>query len=249
MKPLIGITCNFSHDDEPGIHTHYGLPEQKWHMLADEYIRAIENAGGIPVMLPIYQSESALMEALEHLDGVLISGGNDVDPSLYGEFITKDVGAIVPERDAQDIALTRAVIEQTNKPLLGICRGIQIMNVAMGGTLHQDLGKAGYKDHFVGCCPITHPVHKVKLAAQSLIADIIGSDELAVNSFHHQAVNQIAACFIATAVAEDGTVEALELDGDRMILATQWHPEMMYTCGTNQKIFSRFVAECAKNRL
>ncbi len=249
MKPLIGITCNFSHDDEPGIYTHYGLPEQKWHMLADEYIRAIENAGGIPVMMPIYQNESVMLEALERLDGVLISGGNDVDPCLYGEFITKNVGTIVPERDSQDIALTRAAIEKTNKPVLGICRGIQIMNVAMGGSLHQDLGKSGYQDHFVGCCPITHPVHKVKLAAQSLIADIIGSNELAVNSFHHQAVSRIAACFTATAVAEDGTVEALEIDGDRMILATQWHPEMMYTCKANQRIFNRFVAECARGKI
>ena len=246
MKPLIGITCNFSHDDEPGMTTHYGLPGQEWHMLADEYVRAIENAGGIPVMLPIYQSENAMLEALDHLDGVLISGGNDVDPSLYGEFITKEVGAIVPERDAQDIALTRAVISKTTKPLLGICRGIQIMNVAMGGTLHQDLGKAGYKDHFVGCCPITHPVHKVRLTAASLIADIIGSDMLAVNSFHHQAVNRVAEGFTVTATAEDGTIEAMEIVGARMVLATQWHPEMMFTCKENQKIFNRFVAECAK---
>lgn len=246
MKPLIGITCNFSHDDTPGLTTHYGLLEQKWHMLADEYIRAVENAGGIPVILPIYKNKESMAEALEHLDGVLISGGNDVDPSLYGEFIIKEVGAIVPERDAQDLAITRAIIKDTNKPLLGICRGIQIMNVAMGGTLFQDLGKAGYNDHFVGCCPITHPVHKIKLTEGSQIADIIGSTELAVNSFHHQAVHDVADCFSVSAVADDGTIEAIELPGDRMVLATQWHPEMLYTCETNQKIFQRFVKECSK---
>lgn len=247
MKPIIGITCNFDVDGSAGVLTHFGLPGQDFHMLADEYIRAVEKAGGIPVMIPIYGDFETAKQLVDRVDAVLISGGNDVDPTLYGEFVQKEVGTLVPERDAQDIAITRYVVEKTNKPLLGICRGIQILNVAMGGTLFQDLGKAGHCDHFVGCSPITHPVHQVDLAEGSLLAQIIGDSKLAVNSYHHQAVKDVAPKMVAGAkAAADGTVEAIELPGERMVLGVQWHPEMLYTCPINQKIFARFVEEAAK---
>lgn len=216
-------------------------------MLADEYIRSIESAGGIPVMIPIYQGFSTVTELIDRIDGILVSGGNDVDPTRYGEFFIKETGNIVPQRDEQDINLVHYILQETNKPLLAICRGIQVLNVALGGTLHQDLGKAGYNDHFVDSSPYPYPVHTVKLEETSLLAEIIGNDMLKVNSFHHQAIKNLGEGLEVSAVSPtDGVIEAVEIPGDRMVLGIQWHPEMMITCAMNQRIFERFVTECKK---
>lgn len=247
MKPLIGITCNYDLNGSSGVTTRFGLPGQEFHMLADEYIRSIEEAGGIPVMIPICQDFATVKEMVDHMDGILISGGNDVSPTLYGEFITKDCGPIVPERDEQDVNIIHYVLNKTQKPLLGICRGIQIMNVAFGGSLYQDVGKAGFDDHFVAASPYPYPVHTVKLEENSLLSQIIGDTTLKVNSFHHQGVKTVGENLKTSAVSvTDGVIEAVELPGERMVLAVQWHPEMMYHCSINRKIFVHFVEECKK---
>lgn len=247
MKPMIGITCNIDKTGQAGTVTNMGLPSQAFHLVADDYVRAVENAGGIPVLIPLCGSFETVKALLDRVDGVLLTGGNDVDPTRYGEFIQKEVGQLEPERDEQDLAVARYVVENTQKPLLCICRGIQVLNVALGGTLFQDLGKAGHCDHFVGCSPQTHPVHQVKITPNTLLADIIGAEELAVNSYHHQAVKQLAPGLVAGAVAtEDGTIESIELPGERMVLATQWHPEMMYTTPLQQKVFERLVQQAAR---
>lgn len=245
MKPLIGITCNFYLGGEPGIVTGYGLKEQKWHMIADEYPRAIERAGGIPVLIPILEDWDAVKELADKLDGVLISGGNDVDPTLYGETIIKEVGDIVPQRDRQDIRLTRYIVGETQKPFLGICRGIQILNVAFGGTLIQDMVKEDLPNHSVSCTPINHPVHSVSVAEGSLLKTLVGQAQLKVNSYHHQAVRKVADGLAVTAMAEENIVEGLELPGEQMVLAVQWHPEMMYDDPIQQRLLRGFVEACS----
>ena len=244
MKPLIGITCNHTKNSTVGTMTAFGLPEQHWHMLADEYIRTIEKAGGIPIIVPVYNDLQNAKDVIDRLDGLLLSGGDDVDPCLYGEFITKEVGALNPRRDQLEIEMTQYAYGKTTLPILGICRGMQIMNIAFGGNLYQDLGKNGFNDHFVGSSPINHHVHTVELAEHSRIQQIIGDKQLQVNSFHHQAIKQVAEEFTVTAQTTDGVIEAIEMPGSRYIQAVQWHPEMLYDCEINQLILKDFVLAC-----
>lgn len=247
MKPLIGITCNFDPTDSAGMLTHFGVAGQGFHMLAEHYIKAVEKAGGIPIMIPIYQDFDNAKTLVDRMDGILISGGNDVDPQRYGELISKECGGIVPERDEQDIAIVKYVIEATSKPILGICRGIQVFNIAMGGTIYQDLGKAGFHDHFISAMPLNHASHEVVVEEKCLLYDIFGAKKVAVNSFHHQAVKNLGNHLVTIArSATDGVVEAVEIPGNRMALAVQWHPEMMYDSDEQAKIFTRFIKEAAK---
>lgn len=147
MKPLIGITCNYDYKDEIGKVTQVGITGQKWHFLADNYIASIERAGGVPVMIPICRNMETVKEMVSRMDGILISGGHDVNPREYGEDVNGSCGVIMPMRDRQDVELSKYIIEETNKPILGICRGIQIMNIATGGNLYQDLEIEGNFNH------------------------------------------------------------------------------------------------------
>ncbi|WP_125140948.1 gamma-glutamyl-gamma-aminobutyrate hydrolase family protein [Clostridium transplantifaecale] len=245
MRPVIGITCNFDERDEVGLVTRLGAPCQKWHFVADHYIRSVEQAGGIPMLLPIYNDMETMREAADRLDGLLISGGNDINPAEYGAAVKAYCGAVLPKRDRQDIFLARAVFRETQKPILGICRGIQVLNVACGGDLYQDLEIEGnYRHHFCDMFPSNCEVHKVKLAAGSRIGGILGKETVSVNSFHHQAVKQAAPGFLAGACSEDGVVESIEFPGERFALGIQWHPEMMYDSEEQQKIFRAFIDAC-----
>lgn len=245
MKPLIGITSNYCLDDKVGLDTHVGVAGQKWQMLADNYIDAIKNAGGIPVIIPIHDNLEINKELVNKLDGVLISGGNDVEPGLYGEFMTQEVGLLSPQRDKLEIEMTKYIIEETDKPLLGICRGSQVLNVACGGTLHQDLKKSKLNDHFFGSSPLNHPIHKVKINEDSAILNsIFDKDIVMVNSYHHQAVKELGKNLIVSAESEDGIIEAIEYVEKKFILGIQWHPEMMFDSKIQQKVFEKFVNEC-----
>lgn len=246
MKPLIGITCNYSLDDKPGVSSHMGVPGQKWQMLADNYIEAITNAGGIPVIIPISKNLENLYSLVEKLDGFLISGGNDIEPNLYGEFICKEVGILSPKRDKQEIKLTKYIIKNTNKPLLGICRGLQILNVSCGGSLYQDLEKNKLNNHFIASSPMNHPIHRVTIEKDSILYNIFQKKELKVNSYHHQAIKNLGENLKCVAVSEDGIIESIEVKGKKFMIATQWHPEMMYDSKEQQDIFKRFVKEASK---
>lgn len=243
-KPLIGITCNYETRDKIGIITEMGVKKQKWQFLADNYINAIERAGGIPVMLPVYEKLDTAMELLEGLDGVVISGGNDVSPVRYGEE-PKENGEIIPERDEQDIAIASYLFNEKNIPVLGICRGLQVINAMAGGTMHQDLEKAGYGCHSMDESPMNTPVHGVKLTRGTKLSQIYGVDGMRVNSYHHSAVKEPAQGWTISAVsAEDGVTEALECPEKRFFLAVQWHPEMMYDDKLQKKLFEAFITAC-----
>lgn len=242
MKPLIGITSSMG----LGIYsmTQENLPQEQ-HRLGDKYVQAVLRAGGIPVILPSCE-DPAVMEAMaDGLDGILLSGGGDVDPACYGQRATGHLGSVSLRRDAAELALAKYVIEKTGKPVLGICRGIQVMNVAMGGTLHIDLPDAGKLCHSLTMYPRYALTHDVAVAEGSRLEKIMGKMGR-VNSFHHQAVDKPADCFAVTARSvPDDVVEAMELPGARFAVGVQWHPEELTQRQEAQALFRAFV-EAAK---
>jgi len=238
-KPIIGITGSLG----LGIYSlqQEHMPAQQ-HRLSDSYIQAILRAGGIPVILPSLMEEEAMKAMVDALDGVLLSGGGDVDSRLYGKRATGRLGTVSPLRDTAELAVAKYVIRETNKPLLGICRGVQVMNVAMGGTLHIDLPEDGKLCHSLTMYPRDLTSHEVELAAGSRIQKLSGGDRIRVNSFHHEAVETVAEGFKATAWSvPDRVVEAIELPGDRFVVGVQWHPEELTAMEEARGLFRGFV--------
>ena len=147
-KPVIGITCNYDYKDEVGMVSDMGTPGQDWNFVAGDYVYILEKAGAVPVIIPQYENPQNVKSILDCLDGVVITGGHDVDPVCYGEFPKEYCGRVMPKRDRQDIEIANYFLLEKKKPVLGICRGIQIINVACGGTLYQDLVKeGGFESH------------------------------------------------------------------------------------------------------
>jgi len=245
MKPIIGITVNYSYDDELGIREKIGGRLQEWQLVANDYIKAVEMGGGIPILIPLYGSIDTALEMIKRIDGLILSGGNDIDPQHYGEVFKDVIGDIIPERDDQDLALAREAVINTNIPVLGICRGHQLLNVAFGGTLHQDLAADNLPNHFFVASPKHHAIHDVVITENSRFKDVIGKGVLKVNSFHHQAIKDVSDKFAAVAFSNEGIIEAIEIKEDRFVMGMQWHPEMMADRHTDQlKIFKCFVEAC-----
>lgn len=249
QRPVIGITCNYDEGDQIGMITSMGVSRQKWQFLADNYMTAVEQAGGIPVIIPIYQNFETFNMVLSCLNGVILSGGNDVSPECYGEHISDKCGVLSAARDKQDLAIASCLLERKNLPVLGICRGIQVVNVAAGGTLHQDLHSDGFKEHSLDDSPMNQPVHTVRLREGTKLRHIFGCETLSVNSYHHSAVDRTADCFSGAGESEDGVLEAIELKNHPFFMAVQWHPEMMFDDKAQQTLFKAFIAACEENRL
>ena len=245
-KPVIGITCNFDYRDAVGMVSGMGITGQDWDFVSGDYVYILEKAGGIPVLIPQYKDLEAARPFLDQLDGVLISGGHDVGPERYGAFPKGYCGTIMPVRDEQDLAISKYFLEK-KKPILGICRGIQIMNVACGGTLYQDLEKeGGFEHHFGDKYPRNIPWHRVNLEKDSVLESIYGTEEIRVNSFHHQAIKDPGKKVKITAWSEDHVPEAMEVEGHPFALAVQWHPEMMYDSAEQLKLLRAFVEAAGK---
>lgn len=245
MKPLIGICANYLSDDAIGLAAGIGAKYQEWQLLADDYIVAIERAGGVPVILPITREVETLMPLLQKLDGILFSGGSDIDPNLYGEYPKFGLGAIEPRRDTHEIRLAQIALTKLNIPVLGICRGMQLLTVATGGKLYQDLAsqKPEGINHSVPKSIRHHAFHPVRMEVGSVLYNIYQGDVLTVNSFHHQAVKELGQGFKATMIAPDGIIEGMEWEeSNRFVVAVQWHPEMMEEkVDTIRPIFTAFV--------
>lgn len=241
-KPVIGVSCNYDYADVFQNGGDLAAISPKWHTVCENYTRAIEEAGGIPLLLPIYKNKEDLTLILNTVDGVLLTGGNDIDPLLYGEIDRGKCGRIVPERDNQDIAIAQYIAYKTSKPMLCICRGIQVLNVAMHGSLYQDLESDGpFYQHMKKNYPMNAITHSVSVERGSLLYKILGKSSIGVNSFHHQSIKSIGDRLKATAKSEDGVIEAVELEGAEFILGLQWHPEKMYDSEEQKKIFAAFI--------
>lgn len=233
-KPIIGIVPLVDIERE----SYWMLPG---------YMKGIEQAGGIPLMLPLTSDEENLQQLAEELDGFLYAGGQDISPNLYAQRRSRMCGQCCHERDEMEIILFRMVYEQ-DKPLLGICRGIQCINVVMGGTLYQDLPSEHSSDtehHQIP--PYDVPVHSVKIIGDSPLYKLLKKETLMVNSYHHQAILTLAPKVSAMAVSEDGLIEAVCVPKKRFIWGIQWHPELSCLVDENsRKIFSEFILMAGK---
>jgi putative glutamine amidotransferase len=197
--------------------------------LNSAYVRSVSLAGGVPVMLSPLIGPSYAARALDGVDGLVLTGGEDVDPAWYNAERSALLNPPSRERDLFELALFAAA-RQRELPILGICRGIQLINVALGGTLHQDLPteRPGPVDHNRAGTR-TDRSHAVRLEPGSLAAEVLGATEVRVNSFHHQGIRDLAPVLVATGWSEDGLIEAVEgAAGQPWMLAVQWHPEEMH---------------------
>lgn len=209
------------------------------------YLDGLREGGGLPVVLPLEPEEEDMDQLYELCDGLLFTGGHDVDPALYGENPFPQCGALCASRDRLEAALFRRAFDE-DKPVLGICRGLQLLNVLLGGTLYQDLPSQlpGAMEHHMSP-PYDRVCHQVALKEGGRLRALLGIEALGVNSYHHQGVRVLAPCLQTEGVAPDGLVEAASCPDRRFCVAVQWHPEFNYrTEPTSAALFRAFVEAC-----
>ncbi|HVA91470.1 MAG TPA: gamma-glutamyl-gamma-aminobutyrate hydrolase family protein [Chloroflexota bacterium] len=221
MRPLIGVTTSMISAQESGTMDRFTV--------AGVYCRAVLAAGGSPVLIPGLGDAEAVQAVFPHLDGVLFTGGPDIDPARYGQELHPACERIDDARDVTELVLA-TLVRQSQIPVLGICRGIQLINVAWGGTLVQDLAaqRPGTEDHRFSIPEPPRIAHTLTLLGDSTIARALGATSIPANSLHHQAVDRPGTGLVVTAHAADGTAEAIELPGNRFVVGVQCHPEHLY---------------------
>lgn len=232
MKPIIGVMPLWD-DDKNSI----------W-MLPD-YMDAIQNTGGLPIILPMTTDDSEIKQVCNLCSGFLFTGGHDVDCKIYGEIPIPNMGLSCQIRDSMETQILEYCIKN-DKPLLGICRGIQFINASLGGTLFQDLPTQYNSsiEHHMNA-PYDRVVHKVKVYKDSPLYKIISTEELGVNSYHHQAIKDLSNKLIAMAESEDGLIESVYMPNKKYIYAFQWHPEYSFKVeDSSRKIFKSFIDAC-----
>ena len=213
--PLIGVTTSI---------TCGSTPERAY--VNSTYLHALQQAGGVPVLLPPQLCGASLARLVRGLDGLLLTGGGDMDPAAFGETPHPTLYDVAPARDSLEVSAVGTALER-RLPVLAICRGVQVLNVALGGSLFQDVATAPRTEiSHSQKEPRDQPSHKVKVLPGSLLAETLGAEDVEVNSMHHQAVKALGAGLTAVAWAPDQIVEGLELaDRSRFVLGVQWHPE------------------------
>ncbi len=238
MKPIIGVIPDFN----PGGRKDMGGNEPTYFLRA-RYLQAIEDVGGIPVILPLTEAGSVRRQLLTTLNGLLLTGsGPDLSPSWYGERQRYRYPLMSRERAAFEIGLARLATE-AGKPVLGICGGMQALNVALGGSLFQDISsQLPAATQHRQRAPTTKHSHWIQVAPNSLLRHILQRPKIRVNSSHHQSVKAVASRLFASAVAPDGVIEAIESRHHPFLLGVQWHPEFLYDHDAMaRRIFSAFL--------
>jgi putative glutamine amidotransferase len=231
--PTIGITQHAPHAPD----------REELDLLCTQIADAVTRAGGTPVLIPPQQDEAALQAHFAQLDGLILSGGGDVDPASYGATPIPAVGGVDEVRDRTEMTLARWALDE-RKPLFGICRGLQLLNVALGGTLYQDVSEydEALPHRLYPDLPFDLLAHPVEVTPGSLLAQVLGAETVEVNSLHHQACATLAPAVAVAARAPDGMVEALEVPGHPFALAVQWHPEALPESPETAQLFRAFLA-------
>jgi putative glutamine amidotransferase len=237
MQPIIGIPC-YSALRAESARPMYGNNRT--------YVRAVERAGGIPLLIPPLADEASLEAVCARLDGLLLSGGADIAPACYGEEPIPECQVPEPERDALELVLARWSLEH-GLPTLGICRGMQLLNVASGGTLYQDIAtqQPEAQPHECSALPRDTRAHTIRVRSDARLAAILGTTEHPVNSLHHQAVRELGRGVQVVAQAPDGIAEGMEFPEHPFAVAVQFHPEELeQTDEVSRRLFAAFVRAC-----
>ena len=237
-KPLIGLTTTRIPNKD-------GLPTFAANL---PYARSVSMAGGIPVLIPMNLADEDVDQLVGRLDGILFTGGYDIDPQRYGNQPHPKVKQVDKERDQQECQLVQAAVK-AGRPFLGICRGMQVINVAMGGSLYEDLAdqlpdSLAHDNHDK---PRNFLAHAVSIERDTLLDQIIPCNQTQVNSLHHQGLHQLASSLRPSAISPDGLVEAIEMPDIPFGLAVQWHPEELQEYASMRRLFQEFVRNCSEN--
>lgn len=237
-RPIIALSGNIMRDASGP------LAGYSRSFVNDDYVQAVIRGGGVPIIIPVGADVEVLEAQCGIVDGFIFTGGVDIDPIHYGEEVMLKNGEIDPRRDAFDLKLMEFAMA-SGKPILGICRGMQLLNVFNGGDLYQDLSLK--ESSVIKHNQEKHPesaIHQVSFMHNSILHGLFG-DHYRTNSFHHQAVKEVAKGFQMVAMSRDGILEAMEKDGGQFVIGVQWHPEMM--AATDEKmhgLFVKFVEAC-----
>lgn len=231
MRPIIGVLAEIDAELNARVQ--------------NTYIHAIEVCGGSPILLPRVNGDEAIAHLIDICDGVFFTGGADIAPRRYGEEASKMLGPLQEERDEFEFNVFGKVIE-TEKPILAICRGAQLVNVALGGTLYQDIpSEIQTKILHRQSEPKLSPSHSVRIIPDTPLYGMTGAEKMRANSFHHQAIKALGTGLKVMATAEDGIIEAVYAIGERYIRAYQWHPERLVdTDIQNRMLFEDFIRAC-----
>jgi putative glutamine amidotransferase len=230
--PLVGVTTSITVGQ---------TPERAY--VNSAYLHAVQQAGGVPVLLPPQLSKASLERLVRGLDALLLTGGGDVDPATFGEAPHPTLYEVAPARDTLETQVTLIALEKKT-PLLAICRGIQVLNVALGGSLHQDVAtEPGTKIQHSQKEAREQTTHKVTVTPRSRLGRVLGAADLEVNSFHHQVIKSLGRGLVPVAWAPDKLVEGVELDDDsQFVLGVQWHPEhLVGNSEPARRLFSALV--------
>ena len=239
-RPLIGVVGNLLVAEggfSPGLERNY---------VNNDYVSAVERAGGIPVVLPVVRGQDIAEAQVSCVRGLVVPGGYDIDPLLYGEEPTRSLEYVYRDTDIFQLRSVKTALK-LGMPVLAICKGMQLLNVACGGTLHQHIGDlqgvfVQHSQNRKRHCPS----HTVVAEGESLLSSLLGAT-FPVNSYHHQAVRDLGRGLAVTSRAMDGVVESIEMEGVSFVVGVQWHPEMMLTGGDEMlPLFLRFVEEAGR---
>lgn len=231
-----------------GVTPHYDSDNNRL-CIAANYLNSVKEAGGVPILLPLETDKSFLIRASEICDGFLFTGGPDITPFRFGEETISQCGEVLPKRDEMEELLFHIAME-SGKPIFGICRGIQVLNVFLGGTLYQDIAA-----QYPSALSLAHSQksarnvvsHSVAINKDTILYDILHKDYIQVNSFHHQAIKDVAAPLKVAGTSLDSMVEAVYLPGHKFFLAVQWHPEhLIYNDEDSLLLFKAFVNACCE---
>lgn len=239
-KPVIGISGSIL------VMENGRFPGYRRSYVNEDYVKSVIEAGGIPLIIPVSTDQEILASYFSIIDGLVLSGGHDVDPLQYGEQPLQKLGQTLSERDVFDKALVENALK-ANMPVLGICRGHQVLNVALGGSLYQDLD-------YIPNCSIKHdqfrdpsmPTHEIEVAEGSRLREILGSNRVLTNSFHHLAIKDMGQGLVVNAKADDGVIEGVEHPDYKFVVGVQWHPEMMALSDDKMMNLFKAVVEAAK---